>query len=158
MAGPLVTLADRARSASASAIAAVELPTRFWHGTRFDRALAGRHAWRCSPTWRSSTCFLLVFNLIPAFPLDGGRIARAIVWKLTGDRTRATRFAAPARPGFAGWGMVGFGVLILVGVIGWDCFSGIWLIFIGIFLGQAARSAEPRRRSRTHRRTCAWPT
>ena len=63
--------------------------------------------------------FVLVFNLIPGFPLDGGRIARAIAWKLTGDRNRATRFAA--RLGrLAGWGMVGVGGLILVGVIGWD--------------------------------------
>ena len=35
--------------------------------------------------------FLLIFNLVPAYPLDGGRIARAIVWKVTGDRNRATR-------------------------------------------------------------------
>jgi len=85
--------------------------------------------------------FVLAFNLIPGFPLDGGRIARAIVWKLTGDRNRATRFAA--RLGrLAGWGMVAFGGLILVGMIGWDSFSGIWLIFIGFFLSSAARSAE----------------
>ena len=85
--------------------------------------------------------FVLAFNLIPGFPLDGGRIARAIVWKLTGDRNRATRFAA--RLGrLAGWGMVAFGGLILVGMIGWDSFSGIWLIFIGFFLASAARSAE----------------
>ena len=42
---------------------------------------------------------LLGFNLIPAFPLDGGRIARAAAWKLTGDRGKATRFSArSARP------------------------------------------------------------
>jgi Zn-dependent protease len=85
--------------------------------------------------------FVLAFNLIPGFPLDGGRIARAIAWAITGDRNRATRFAA--RLGrLAGWGMVAFGGLILAGVIGWDAFSGIWLIFIGFFLSSAARSAE----------------
>jgi CBS domain-containing protein len=84
---------------------------------------------------------VLAFNLIPGFPLDGGRIARALAWKLTGDRNRATRFAA--RLGrLAGWGMVAFGGLILVGVIGWDWITAVWLIFIGIFLAQAARSAE----------------
>ncbi|MEA2401504.1 MAG: hypothetical protein QOK00_1907 [Thermoleophilaceae bacterium] len=85
--------------------------------------------------------FVLVFNLIPGFPLDGGRIARAIAWKLTGDRTRATVFAA--RLGrLAGWGMVAVGALILANFIHLDSFTGIWLIFIGIFLAQAARSAE----------------
>jgi Zn-dependent protease len=84
---------------------------------------------------------VLAFNLIPGFPLDGGRIARSIAWKLTGDRNRATRFAA--RLGrLAGWGMVAVGGLILGGVIPWDAFSGIWLIFIGFFLASAARSAE----------------
>jgi Zn-dependent protease len=85
--------------------------------------------------------FVLVFNLIPGFPLDGGRIARAIAWKLTGDRNRATVFAA--RLGrLAGWAMVAVGAAILAGVIPWDAVTGIWLIFIGIFLAQAARSAE----------------
>jgi Zn-dependent protease len=83
--------------------------------------------------------FLLVFNLIPGFPLDGGRIARAIAWKITGDRYRATRFAALLGR-LAGWGMVAVGAAILV--TDYDTFGGIWLIFIGIFLAQAARSAE----------------
>ncbi len=81
---------------------------------------------------------LLVFNLIPAFPLDGGRIARAIAWKLTGDRNKATRFAA--RLGRAGgWLMVGGGVLLF---LAGDGVGGIWLAVIGVFLAGAARSAE----------------
>jgi Zn-dependent protease len=82
---------------------------------------------------------LLVFNLIPAFPLDGGRIARAIAWKLTGDRTKATRFAA--RLGrLGGYAMIGGGVLLAFS--GGDLTGGLWLAFIGLFLAGAARSAE----------------
>ncbi len=87
----------------------------------------------------SINLLLLAFNLIPAFPLDGGRIARAIAWKLSGDRTRATRFAA--RLGRAG----GY-LMIAGGVALWaltdDVIGGIWLAFIGWFLAGAARSAE----------------
>jgi Zn-dependent protease len=87
----------------------------------------------------SINVLLLVFNLIPAFPLDGGRIARAIAWKITGDRTRATRFAA--RLGRAGgYAMVGLGVAALL--LWSDPVTGIWFIFIGVFLAGAARSAE----------------
>jgi Zn-dependent protease len=81
---------------------------------------------------------LLLFNLIPGFPLDGGRIARAIAWWRTGDRNRATRFAARLGRGF-GFAMVAFGAYLAV--MG-SVFSGVWLVFIGIFLAQAARSAE----------------
>jgi Zn-dependent protease len=87
----------------------------------------------------SINVLLLVFNLIPAFPLDGGRIARAIAWKITGDRNKATRFAA--RLGRAGgYGLVGLGVAALL--LRSDFVTGIWLIFIGVFLAGAARSAE----------------
>ena len=55
----------------------------------------------CRPSWLVNI-FLLVFNLVPAYPLDGGRIVRAAVWKLTGDRTKATRFAAALGRAFAG--------------------------------------------------------
>ncbi len=82
---------------------------------------------------------LLVFNLIPAFPLDGGRIARAIAWKLTGDRTKATRFAA--RLGrLGGYAMIGGGLLLAFSSD--DLVGGLWLAFIGLFLAGAARSAE----------------
>jgi Zn-dependent protease len=82
---------------------------------------------------------LLVFNLIPAFPLDGGRIARAIVWRLTGDRNRATRFAARLGRG-GGYLMVAAGVALFAFTD--DLFGGIWLAIIGWFLASAARSAE----------------
>src|SRR5829696_10452566 len=81
---------------------------------------------------------LLLFNLIPGFPLDGGRIARAIAWWRTGDRNRATRFAARLGRG-AAYLMIGLGVVMfLTG----DAGGGLWLGFIGLFLSQAARSAE----------------
>jgi Zn-dependent protease len=82
--------------------------------------------------------FVLVFNLVPGFPLDGGRIVRAIAWWRTGDRTRATRFAARLGRGVA-YLMIGLGVLMFVQG---DAVGGLWLGFIGFFLSQAARSAE----------------
>src|SRR5215218_389432 len=59
----------------------------------------------------SMNMVLLVFNLVPAFPLDGGRIARAAAWKLTGDRNRATRVAAYIGVGF-GWLLIAGGVAL----------------------------------------------
>jgi Zn-dependent protease len=79
---------------------------------------------------------LLGFNLIPAFPLDGGRIARAVAWKVTGDRGRATRFSARLGQGFAVL-MIGYGIYTLTGGDAW----GLWTIMLGWLLGSAARSA-----------------
>jgi Zn-dependent protease len=88
---------------------------------------------------------LLFFNMIPAFPLDGGRVARAIAWKITGDRTRATNFTATIGQGFS-YVLIGLGIAGLLGanlpVLGkTDFIGGVWLIFIGMFLGQAAKGA-----------------
>jgi Zn-dependent protease len=80
---------------------------------------------------------LLVFNLIPAFPLDGGRVARALAWRLTGDKTRATRLAGRTGVGFA-YLMGGFGLYL---VLRGEVFNGLWLGVLAIFLGQGARAA-----------------
>jgi Zn-dependent protease len=81
---------------------------------------------------------LLVFNLIPGYPLDGGAILRAIAWWRTGDRVRATRFAA--RTGrFAAYVIMAFGVYVAIrGAV----FTGIWFLLIGNFFVQAARGTE----------------
>jgi Zn-dependent protease len=80
---------------------------------------------------------LLVFNLVPAFPLDGGRIARAIAWRVTGDRHRATRLAGRLGQGFA-YILIGLGLFLLANGGAAD---GIWLMILGWFLSQGARSA-----------------
>ena len=85
----------------------------------------------------SVNALVLAFNLLPGFPLDGGRIARAVAWRVTGDRGRATRFAATLGRGFSYLMMAVGAVLIFYGLF----ITGIWLIFIGLMLGQAARGA-----------------
>lgn len=77
-----------------------------------------------------------VFNLLPGFPLDGGRVLRALFWIATKDFVKATRWAAVGGQVFAAL-LVGFGVInALSGNIG----QGLWLMLIGWFLGSAARS------------------
>jgi Zn-dependent protease/predicted transcriptional regulator len=82
-----------------------------------------------------------VFNLIPGFPLDGGRILRAIVWKLTGSLQGATRSASFAGEA-VGWLFVVTGVVMALGFqvpfFGRGLTSGLWLALIGLFLRSAA--------------------
>jgi Zn-dependent protease len=80
---------------------------------------------------------LLLFNLVPAFPLDGGRIARAVAWQVTGDRNRGTRFSARLGQGFS-YLLIGLGIYLLIRS---DVVSGLWLMLVGWFLGQAATGA-----------------
>jgi Zn-dependent protease len=81
--------------------------------------------------------FLFAFNMIPAYPLDGGRIAKAIAWKVTGDRNRGLRAAARVGLGFA-YLLIGLGVFLL---FSGDGFDGIWFAVLGWFMAQSARGA-----------------
>jgi Zn-dependent protease len=80
---------------------------------------------------------LLVFNLVPAFPLDGGRIARALVWRVTGDKIRGTRVAAKLGRGFSVI-LAGFGIWL---ALSYGSFSGLWLVVLAFLLGQSAQGA-----------------
>ena len=81
------------------------------------------------------------FNLIPAFPLDGGRIVRSIIWAINGDIRVATRLAALLGQAI-GWTMIVSGGLMMFGfripVVGSGIFNGLWMLFIGWFLNNAA--------------------
>lgn len=79
---------------------------------------------------RDANLVLAVFNLVPAYPLDGGRILRALLWQLSGDRVRATRKAARCGRFFAAL-LAALG--LAVAVSGAPA-VGMWLFFIGGFL------------------------
>lgn len=131
-AGPLVTLAIAAVCVAVAAIAYPSLGT-------LEFAIGGAHP---SPvgvwlqTLAAMNLLVLVLNLIPAFPLDGGQIAQALVWWKTGDRNRAMRAT----------GRVGQGFALLIGGLGLYLFArgqleGVWLLFIALTVYQGAGAA-----------------
>jgi Zn-dependent protease len=135
VAGPLVTLLIILACAAAGvAIGGAE---RFWQTVVFETAPGALEA--VLGYLVTVNGFVLAFNLLPGFPLDGGRIARAIAWKVTGNRGRATRFAASLGRGFS-YLMIAGGAILVLGVPG-ALLTGVWLVFIGFMLGQAARTA-----------------
>jgi Zn-dependent protease len=135
VAGPVVTLLIAAVCFAAGSL--ISSPDEVSQASRFETGAFGATTAVLSYL-AFINALLLVFNLIPGFPLDGGRIARSIAWWRTGDRTRATRFAARLGRVFSGILMALGALLFLRGSV----IGGIWLVFIGIFLGQAARSQE----------------
>jgi Zn-dependent protease/CBS domain-containing protein len=78
------------------------------------------------------------FNLIPGYPLDGGRVLRALIWWKTGDADRSTQYAARTGQVVA-FGFIALGILRYFGGAG---LGGLWIAFIGWFLLQAARESE----------------
>jgi Zn-dependent protease len=136
IAGPLVTLAIVV-VLTAVGIAAVG-------AAEFKRAVeiesgSGVSGVMAMVGWLATINLLvLIFNLLPAFPMDGGRIVRAIAWWRTGDRGSATRFAANLGRVF-GYVFIGGGlVLIALG----DAIGGIWLALIGFLINSSARAAS----------------
>jgi Zn-dependent protease len=88
--------------------------------------------------WLASINLVLgLFNLVPGFPLDGGRIFRALIWQITGSLAKATRMAARTGQGVA-YAFIILGIWTGF-VVNW--FSGLWLVFIGWFLLNAAQES-----------------
>lgn len=81
---------------------------------------------------------ILAFNLVPAFPLDGGRMARAVIWRLSGSKASGTRTAALIGRSFA-FLLAGIGLWIVLVLR--SPFTGIWLVAVAFLLGSSARGA-----------------
>jgi Zn-dependent protease len=138
VAGPLVTLAIVVAAAAVALLIAGG--DSFWDAARLSGSAQASPVEVVVSLLVTMNLFLLVFNLVPAFPLDGGRIARAAAWKVTGDRHRATRFAA--RIGIAfGWTLIALGIALLAFGGGDAAFDAVWFMALGFLLAQGAKAA-----------------
>jgi Zn-dependent protease len=90
-------------------------------------------------------CLLAFFNLIPGFPLDGGRLLRSYLWLRNGDLDRATRSATRVGRLFA-IGLIALGVASLTA---FHLITGVWLIMIGLFLKRSAEGTYRKFKMRT---------
>jgi Zn-dependent protease/CBS domain-containing protein len=137
--GEAATPAAEARIAVAGPVVSLALAVLFGAATfaldptGVPPLVAGCFAWLAL-----ANAMLLLFNLVPAFPLDGGRLLRAYLWQRSGDRYRATSSAALLGR-ICAFLMIGLG---LVALFAQDALSGLWLIFLGWFLMSAARNEE----------------
>ncbi|HEU4402256.1 MAG TPA: site-2 protease family protein, partial [Candidatus Polarisedimenticolia bacterium] len=122
------------RVAAAGPLTSLALAALFWLAARLP-------VWDAVPGGTAVVTYLAtinlalgIFNLLPGFPLDGGRILRAWLWSRHGDVLAATRTAGRVGS-FLGYGLMGFGFIRLFGD---HMLDGIWMILIGMFLNQAA--------------------
>lgn len=135
IAGPLVTLAIAAALGAIGLVAAGV--DGFWKAVLIE-SNSGVSGPMAAIGWLASINLLvLVFNLLPAFPMDGGRVVRAIAWWRTGDRTSATRIAAGLGRIFA-YIFIAAGLVLIFNRL---IFSGVWLALIGVLINNSARAA-----------------
>jgi Zn-dependent protease len=137
--GPLTSVALGAALLGIGTVA-VQLPFDLVHDPTADLA-------RLTPAqslllWLGPINIIVgLFNLIPGFPLDGGRILRSAIWGATGDLHAATRWASIVGQAI-GWALVFVGVAIVFGAnvpfLGRGVIAGLWIAFVGWFLSAAA--------------------
>jgi Zn-dependent protease len=135
LAGPAVT------AAIVLVLTALGIVAEGWTGFREAALLeegSGVNGLMALTAWLASiNLLILVFNLLPAYPMDGGRVARAIAWYRSGNRNSATRFAANLGRVF-GYLFIGAGIAL---AFSGNIFSGVWLAFIGLVINGSARGA-----------------
>ncbi len=107
--------------------------------------LSSLSAFRTLSIWLGSVNLALgIFNLIPGFPLDGGRVLRSIIWAITDNLRKATRWASYVGQAIA-WLMIIVGMSMIFGIripfFGEGLINGVWLILIGWFLNNASRQS-----------------
>jgi Zn-dependent protease len=136
IAGPAVTLAI-VLVLTAVGIAAIG-PGNFRDAVLIESGSGVAGVWAMVGWLASINALVLAFNLLPAFPMDGGRVVRAIAWWKTGNRTSATRFAASLGRVFAYIFIGGGLLLVFTGYV----FSGLWLALIGMVINGSARGAS----------------
>ena len=140
-----VTPAADLRIAAAGPATSVALAGLFGAASLTLEATGGPHILASVTGWLAAVNIMLgLFNLIPGAPLDGGRVLRAIVWRVGGDRHRAALVATTAGT-VVGYALIGLGLLQFLLAAG---IAGLWLVFIGWFLLNAARSEEAHERLR----------
>lgn len=118
--------------AATGPLVSVALAAFFWE---IEPLLAGSPAWFAAAKYLALLNLILaIFNLVPGFPLDGGRVLRALVWKATGRYEQATAVAATTGR-FIGFLLIFWGVW---DVVTGNFINGLWIAFIGWYLESAA--------------------